>query len=213
MRLAPAVLVLCASACVAAGCGSSYQQAISRESSQFLGDPYPQVMNVELERNVNGDREAVIPVQGHFTLRPSCPAFAGSTAPRCRTGHTRYAVLEFSLPDPKAAGGFWTVSPSQVAAIAAARRASPLFSLFPDFTEEIVRCSIPRGGPGGGTISGTCSTNTVPYRRVRRVEFLEHWPLGHKSGSRNKAGWDVTLGRDGRVRSIRVVGQPPQLWR
>jgi hypothetical protein len=48
---------------------------------------------------------------------------------------------------------------------------------------------------------------------ARRVEFVEHWPLSHPSGSRTKAGWGVTLGRDGGVRSIHVFGHPPQLWR
>ena len=213
MHRALALLALGLCASVAAGCGASYEQAISRESSEFLGDPYPAVMNVEVVRNVNGDREAVIPVHGQFTLRPDCPAAVGSPVPHCHTAHTRYAVLVFSLPDPKAAGGFWTVSASQVAAIAAARQASPLFAFFPDFTEEIVRCAIPRGNSPGGTIAGTCSTNTVPYKNARRVEFVEHWPLSHPSGSRTKAGWDVTIGRDGSVRSIHVIGHPPQLWR
>jgi hypothetical protein len=213
MHRSLAVLALGLCACAAAGCGPSYQQAISRESSEFLGDPYPTVLNVEVVRNVNGDREAVIPVQGHFTLRPECPALVGSAASSCHTTHTRYAVLEFSLPNPSSGGGMWTMSASQIAAIAAARSADPLFSLFPDFTEEIVRCSIPRGGPAHGTIAGTCSTNAVPYTHPRRVEFVEHWPLSHPSGSRAKAGWDVRLGRDGSVRSIHVIGHPPQLWR
>jgi hypothetical protein len=206
------VLVLCAF--VAAGCGSSLVQTANQESRVFLGDPYPRFMNVELVRNVNGDSEAVIPVQGHFTLRPECPALAGSTtASRCRTTHTRYAVLEFSLPNPRSGGGVWTMSGSQIAVIAAARSADRLFSLFPDFTEETVRCSIPRGGPTGGTIAGTCSTNAVPYKHVWRVKLVEHWPLSERSGTRNKGGWDVTLGRAGRVRSINVIGHPPQLWR
>ena len=213
MRPVLAVLVLGLCTCVAAGCGSSLVSTADQESRMFLGDPYPRFMNFEVERNVNGDREAVIPVQGHFTLHPSCPAPVGSTTPRCHTIHTRYAVLEFSLPDPKAGGGFWTVSASQIAAIATARQANPLFSVFPDFTEEIVRCSIPRGDPPHGTVARTCSTNTVGYRRVRRVELVEHWPLGERSGTRNKAGWVVALGRGGGVRSIHVIGQPPQLWK
>lgn len=213
MRCFPAVLVLALCACTAAGCGSSLVQTANQESREFLGDPYPRFMNFEVERNVNGDREAVIPVQGHFTLHPSCPALAGSTASRCHTIHTRYAVLEFSLPDPNAASGFWTITATQIAAIAAARHANPVFSLFPDFTEEIVRCSIPRGSPPHGTIAGTCSTNTVGYRRVRRVELVEHWPLSERSGTRKKAGWAVTLDRDGGVRSIHVIGHPPQLWK
>ncbi|HJU37738.1 MAG TPA: hypothetical protein VJ716_10020 [Gaiellaceae bacterium] len=211
MRRFRAVLVLGLCACVAAGCGSSLVQTADQQSRLFLGDPYPRFMSVEFVRNVNGDQEAVIPVQGHFTIRPDCPALVGGAAARCRTTHPRYAVLEFSLPDPKAGSGFWSISASQIAAIAAARRADPLFSLFPDFTGEIVRCSIPRGTPAHGTIAGTCSTNTVPFRHVRRVELVEHWPLSERSGTRNKAGWVVALGRDGGVRSIHVVGQPPQL--
>jgi hypothetical protein len=209
--LAVVAVGLCAS--LAAGCGSSYQQAISRQSSEFLGDPYPTVMSVELVRNVNGDREAVIPMKGHFTIRPECPALAASAKTSCHAAHVRYAVLTFSLPNPRSMSGSWTVSVAQVAAVAKVRRASPLFGLFPDFTEEIVRCSIPRGGPSSGAIPGTCSTNALPYKRVRHVEFVEHWPLSHKSGSRNRAGWDVTLSRSGRVQAIHVIGHPPQLWR
>jgi hypothetical protein len=206
-------LALCLCAFLAAGCGSSYQQAISRESSQFLGDPYPTVLSVELERNVNGDREAVIPVTGHFTIRPECPALAGSAAAHCHASHTRFAVLEFDLPNPNSGGGVWTVSAAQIAAISTARRANPLFSTFPDFTSEIVRCSIPRGGPSGGAIDGTCSTSTAPYKHIKRVEFVEHWPLSEKSGTRNKAGWVVTLVPSGAVRSVHVIGHPPQLRR
>lgn len=213
MRRSLALLELCLCAFLAAGCGTSYQQAISRESSQFLGDPYPTVLSVELERNVNGDSEAVIPVTGHFTIRPDCPALAGSSASHCHTSRTRFAVLEFDLPNPNSGGGVWTVSAAQVAAISTARHADPLFGTFPDFTGEIVRCSIPRGWPASGTIAGTCSTSTVPYKHVKRVEFVEHWPLTEKSGTRNKAGWDVALSRSGAVRSIHVIGHPPQLWR
>ena len=177
----------------------------------FLGDPRPRFMNVELVRNVNGDREAVLPVQGNFTIHPECPPLAGSAASKCHPIHTQYAVLEFSLPNPSSGSGVWTMSAPQIAAIAAARQASPLFTLFPDFTEEIVRCSIPGRIPSSGTIAGTCSTETQPFEHVKRVEFLEHWPLTRRSGTRNKAGWIVTLGRHGDVVSIHVIGRPPQL--
>jgi hypothetical protein len=102
---------------------------------------------------------------------------------------------------------------SEVSAIARARQASPRFRIFPDAMGPNLRCAIPRGGtqlPSHRSLSGSCSTIAVPNNHVRRVEFIESWGGGI---SFTTAGWVVALSRDGRVKSIRVTGQPPQLWK
>jgi hypothetical protein len=150
-------------------------------------------------------------MHGRFTIIPNCPAVIAPAKNRCHTLHPRYVVLTFSLPNPKSSEGYAATSSSQIAAIAHARRARSQLAIFPDFNGEMVRCEIPRAGASSGAIAGTCVTYALPADHFRRVEFMEHWPQSRPSGSRNKAGWVVTLGRDGRVRSVTVTGRPPQL--
>lgn len=205
------VVVLFFCACVAAGCGGASLTKVAREDSKsLLGEPHPQILRAETVRIVDGEREAVVQMHGRFTIIPDCPALAAPAKNRCHTLHPHYVVLSFSLPHPKSAQGYATTSSSQIAAIARARNAQPQLAIFPDFANEIVRCDIPSGGLPGGTIAGTCVTYALPDRQV---ELVEHWPQSRPSGSRNKAGWIVSLGGDGRVRSISVIGQPPQLWK
>jgi hypothetical protein len=151
------VLVLCA--CLATGCGgASLRQVAQRDSKELLGDPHPQILQTETVRIVDGARETVVQLHGHFTIIPNCPVLAASSKNRCQTLHPHYVVLTFGLPDPKSAQGFATTSASQIAAIARARRAQPRLAVFPDFDSEVVRCAVPRGSPPGGTIAGTCVT-------------------------------------------------------
>lgn len=202
------VIALASCVCAVAGCGGVSLEKVARQDSKdLLGDPHPQILRAETVRIVDGQREAVVQLHGRFTIIPSCPALAGN---RCHTQHPRYVVLTFSLPNPKSSQGYSGTSASQIAAIARARSARPQLALFPDFSNEIVRCDIPRGGPPGGTIAGTCVTYALPGGRV---ELIEHWPQSRPSGNRHKAGWIVTLGRSGRVRSVSVVGRPAQLWK
>jgi hypothetical protein len=205
-------LVLCA--CLVAGCGgASLQQVARQDSKEQLGEPHPQIMRTETVRIVDGEREAVVQMHGHFTIVPHCPVLAHPSKSRCHTLHPRYVVLTLSLPNPKSSQGYSGTSRSQIAAIARARGAQPGLAIFPDFNAEVVRCAIPRGSPPGGSIDGTCVTYALPYKHAERVQLIEHWPESQPSGTRNKAGWIVTLSRDGRVRSISVMGQPPQLWK
>jgi hypothetical protein len=116
--------------------------------------------------------------------------------------HPRYVALDFLLPPGPAnrlAGRpsprRWSTRPPS------ARSASPLFKLFPDIGAPAIRCAIPRGSPPSGTIAGGCFTRTdpTPSNHVRRVVFMEHWPLfrtnryGGVMGSKHAAGWIVTL--------------------
>jgi hypothetical protein len=108
---------------------------------------------------------------------------------------------------------YWGMTASEIAAIARARRASPRLGIFPDAVGLSLRCAIPRGGTQlapGRTLTGICSTEVLPSNHVRRVDFIEMWGGSFGSGT---AGWVVTLSRRGRVRSVRVTGQPPQLWK
>jgi hypothetical protein len=201
-------------ACLVAGCGgASLQQVARQDSKELLGDPHPQILRTETVRIVDGAREAVVQMHGHFTIVPHCPMVAPSSKSRCHTLHPRYVVLTFGLPTPNSSRGYWTTSRSQIAAIASARSAQQELALFPDFNGEVVRCAIPRANLPGGAIDGTCVTYATPYENPTRVEFIEHWPQSQRTGTRSKASWIVTLGRDGHVRSTSVTGQPPQLWK
>ncbi len=206
-------LVLCT--CLVAGCGgASLQQVARQDSKEQLGEPHPQIMRTETVRIVDGEREAVVQMRGRFTIIPHCPMVVAPAKSHCHTLHPRFVVLTLSLPNPRSSHGYSGTSASQIAAIAHARGAQPQLALFPDFNAEVVRCDIPRGSPPGGTIAGTCVTYALPSKHAERVQFIEHWPESQRSGTRNKAGWVVTLSRDGRrVQSTSVIGQPPQLWK
>jgi hypothetical protein len=213
------LLLALSCACAAAGCGgSSIKQAARQEAKELLGDPHARVVRVETVQIVNGTREAIVPMQGHFTVHPDCPAAAGGKASRCHTIHSHYAVLDFNLSNPKRSQGYWIPGPFQVASITRARSARPLFGIFPDFLNDTIRCDIPRGGSSSGTVEGTCSTSTDISGHTIRVRFIERWPrAGRPDGSwpayEKSGGWIVTLTRAGHVQSIHTTGHlPPQLW-
>jgi hypothetical protein len=176
----------------------------------MLGDPHARVVRVETVRIVNGTREAVVRMKGHFTVEPDCPALIGKKASRCHTIHSRYAVLDFSLSNPRDSQGYWIPARSQLAAITRARDARPSFSIFPDFLNDTIQCDIPRGGTSK-TIAGTCSTNTDMSGQAIRVTFIERWPRASRpDGSwpsyEKSGGWTVTVTRAGRIRSIHLAG-------
>jgi hypothetical protein len=184
-----AVLVLVSCACAAAGCGgSSIKQVARREGRELLGDPHARVVRIETVRILNGTREAVVPMQGHFTIHPDCPVVVGKNASRCHTIHSRYAVLDFSLSSPEGSRGYWIPGAGQQSAITRARAARPLFGMFPDFLNYTIRCDIPRGGSSSGSIDGSCSTSTERSGHLTRVRFIEHWPRA----SRPDGSWPAT---------------------
>ena len=192
-----------------AGCGgSSVQQVARQRAKQLLGDEHPKLLRVETVQNAGGTREAVVTMQGHF--KPQC-----SFGP-CRT--FAYAWLDFSLSNPNDLQGFSATSASQLAAIDRASSANPLFGIFPDFSNSAIRCAIPRGRTGR-TITGGCLMLFEKTKGVTRIRFRERWPFvktrdGHWPHGEKTGGWIVTLGRSGRLQSIRVFGdRPPQLWK
>jgi hypothetical protein len=145
----------------------------------------------------------MIRMKSRRAFRVGCPRSGPGLAVSC---HPHYLEVGVDLANHEA-GLAWGLTASQVSAIGRARQASPLFRIFPDTTALHLRCAIPRGGPPGGALSGTCSTLAPPSADVRRLAFVERWGRSHE------AGWVVTLSRDGRVRSVRAAGRPPQLWR
>ena len=85
--------------------------------------------------------------------------------------------------------------------VARAWKARPAFRIFPDILGVLGRCEIPRAG--GGTVAGLCEAKLYD---TRQVAFLEHWPLSRPPGSRNTAGWIVTLDRSARPISVERTG-------
>src|SRR5437588_405595 len=88
------LLAIGLSASLAAGCGgASLQQVARQDSKQLLGDLHPQILRTETVRIVDGAREAVVLMRGHFTIVPNCPMVAPESKSRCHTMHPRYVVL------------------------------------------------------------------------------------------------------------------------
>jgi hypothetical protein len=76
---------------------------------------------------------------------------------------------------------------------------------------ERIRCAIPEGSSPGATLDGSCLTDAQTHGHAGRVVFTEAWRM-NGSTTASKASWVVKL-KDGKVQSIRVKGQPPQLWK
>jgi hypothetical protein len=217
MKRVAGLFVLAVCAFAVAGCGgSSLQKAALDDASPFVvGQPQPTSVRTEYFQDVGGMREAVLFMHGHFKIHGSC-AVAGAP---CRPFYRASLIMvDVSLPDPKASWGFGTESPAQAAALATARSASPMFKIFPDFTNPAVRCTITSGGPTTHEFAGACSTIYKRVDHVTQVEFRERWPFvktrdGHWPRGEKTGGWIVTIGRGGHIESIRETGQlPPQLW-
>jgi hypothetical protein len=208
-----AVLVLCVG--VAAAYGRPSLQAVARKEARYFGDPTATITRIEKVRIFGARpghaRWAMIRMEGRRAFRVGCPRPGPGVPGPCGAHFLEVGV---DLANPKNVMA-WGLTASEVSAIARARRASHWFRIFPDTTGLYLRCPIPRGGtqlPTTGDLTGTCSTAAEPSNHVRRVEFIETFRLSPR-GRSSEADWVVTLQRDGRVQSIRVKGQPPQLWK
>jgi hypothetical protein len=200
------VFLLCVG--VSAGCGGSSLTAIAYKQAKNYGVPQPVLARSETVRIEGGSRWRMIWMKGRSAFRSGCPRsqIGLPEGPGVQPCRARYLILGVRLSTHTMPGLGWALSSSQVAAIKRERRASDRFRIFPDFMGIGVRCAIPRGNLPGGTLHGLCSTIAASVNHVRRVEFIEGWDS-------MSSGWVVTLSRDGRVQSIRVTGQPPQLWK
>jgi hypothetical protein len=210
MKRVIGVAALAACAAVAAGYGSPSLRSIAHKEAKYFGDPHAAITRIETVR-IGGTRWAIIEMKGRRAFRAGCTPVGGIVGARC---HPHYLVVGVKLSNHEV-GLYWGLTASQVSAIRTARRASRWFRIFPDTTNLPARCAIPRGGtqlPTTGTMTGTCSTVAEPASHVRRVEFAETFRLS-PSGKQSEADWVVTLRKDGGVQSIRVKGQPPQLWK
>ena len=223
LRALAALCVLMLSVSAVAGCGGASLQEIALREAKLhvVGGHHQRVIRVESVRDTGGANLAVAIVQGDFTLppagNPSC-GLGGTTCRPPRPQHVHYYMVAFSPRHPDS----WSAGPTSAAelgAVAQARKARALFSIFPDFASFSVRCAIPRGGSHPGTIPGLCHTTYQTLNHTRVVEFGEKWPLASLSPSgygphETSARWIVTLGRSGHVQSIQVTGHhPPQLWK
>lgn len=219
MKHAVGVSALVLGACLVAGCGGVHVtgigdpvaptsiQALAHRQAAYYGDPHAAIAGVETVRIAGARpghvRWAMIRMKSRHSFRVGCPSVGPGPPGEC---NAHYLEVGVDLAHHRV-GLDWGLTTSQVSAIARARRASPRFRIFPDTTGLYVRCAIPRGGPPGGTLRGTCSTVAPPSARVRHVEFVESW------GGSHEASWVVQFGRGGRIDSIRVRGEPPQLWK
>jgi hypothetical protein len=214
---------LCAGAVAAYAGGFSLQsnahksslQSIAHKQAKYFGDAHAVITRIETVR-IRGARPgharwAMIRMKGHHAFQVGCPHPGPGPAGPCGA---HYLEVGVDLAN-HTSGLFWGLTASEVSAIARARKASARFRIFPDTPALYLRCAIPRGGsqmPHSRRLTGTCSTVAEPSSHVRQVTFVETFRLS-ASSKPSEAGWVVTLDRHGRVKSIRVTGEPPQLWK
>lgn len=210
------VFFLCTGAAAAYAGGFSLQ-SIAHKEAKYYGETHAAITRIETVRiwgaRPGHARWAMIRMKGRHAFRVGCPR-PGPGLPEPCGAH--YLEVGVDLANHKV-GLDWGLTRSEVSAIARARHASRWFRIFPDTPALYLRCAIPRGGTHlptdkNLTLKGTCSTVAEPSNHVRRVAFVETFRLS-PSSKLSKAGWVVTLNRHGRVKSIRVTGQPPQLWK
>lgn len=205
---------LCTGAAAAYAGGFSLQ-SIAHKEAKYHGDAHAAITRIETVR-IWGTRQgharwAMIRMKGPHAFRVGCPR-PGPGVPGPCGAH--YLEVGVDLANHKV-GLDWGLTASEVSAIAKARKASHWLRIFPDTPALYVQCAIQRGGlqlRPNRPLTGTCSTVATPSNHVRRVEFVQTWRLP-PSSRLNKASWIVTLGRHGRIKSIRVTGEPPQLWK
>lgn len=148
----------------------------------------------------NGDPVDVVLVRARF-----CGTKNGVTLPKVH-GRCLPTQVYFALRQGTTGGFADFLEHGMALMVAKAWKARSTFRIFPDVPDLLVRCRIPRGG--GGTVAGLCEAKLRP---PRQVEFLEHWPLSKPTGSRNTAGWVVTLDRSGNAVGVHATGStPPQ---
>ena len=206
--------VLCTGAAAAYAGGFSLQ-SIAHKEAKYFGDAHAVISRIETVRiwgaRPGHARWAMIRMKGRHAFRVGCPHPGPGPSGPCGA---HYLEVGVDLANHKV-GLFWGLTASEVSAIARARKASARFRIFPDTPALYLRCAIPRGGeqlPSSRSLTGTCSTVAEPSSHVRRVTFVETFRLS-PSSKPSEAGWVVKLGRHGRVKSIRVTGEPPQLWK
>jgi hypothetical protein len=172
------------------------------------------VTRIERVREPNGTAMDVVLVRANYCASgdengASIPSPGGGCGPN-------YAWFSVSPDTHKIAGMSAYLNHGAVQAVEKARGSDPVLGTFSAIPSLLARCRLPHGGARGRPIAGLCQSRDLgPLGNGdRRVEFLEHWPLGKPQGSRNTGGWIVTLDRNGQVLSVHTTGRtPPQLQR
>ena len=210
-RALAAALVLVADA--AAGCGGTSSAKEALNVAKASGGANPSVARIERVRAPNGEPVDVVLVRAHYCAAGGNGASTPSPGGGCRPD---YASFTISPKTHKLAGVTTFLDHRAVQAVASARRSVPVLRAISAIPGLLARCKIPRGGSQGDTIAGLCQSEDLGTLQNgdRRVEFLEHWPLGKPHGSRSTGGWIVTLARNNRVTGVHRMGRrPPQLQR
>lgn len=209
-RALAAALVL---ATVAAGCGGTTTSKEALNVARESGGSDPTVARIERVREPNGEWSDVVLVRADYCAAGGNGASIPSPGGGCGPNYAWFSIS----PDTHRLNGISTFLPhGAVQAVASARRSVSVLRTFSLIPGLLARCRIRRGGPRDGTVAGLCQSQDLgPLRNGgRRVEFLEHWPLGKPQGRRSTGGWMVVLDRKGRVLRVNTKGQtPPQLWR
>ncbi len=210
------VLGLALGVAAAYGTGGSSLRAQAHHWAKYFGDARAVIVRIETVSIEGGARPghrrwAMIRMKGRHAFRVGCPSSRPGPQGECGA---HYLELGVDLATHEV-GLYWGLTSSEVQAIGRARHANRWLRIFPDSPSLNLRCAIPRGGSYRGpirTLAGTCSTVANPSNHVRRVAFHEDFRITPAS-KLTEASWIVTLNRRGRVQSVRVQGQPPQLWK
>jgi hypothetical protein len=183
-----------------AGCGATTATSVALREARDAGGTQTHAVRVERWRISNGDAVDVVLVRARF-----CGGGGGVSMPKVH-GRCLPTEVYFEVRPGETAGGSAFLQHGQAQLAVRAWRARPVFRIFPNIPDLLVRCKIPQGA--GGTVAGLCEAKLYGSRKVA---FLEHWPLTKPHGQRKTAGWVVTLDRSGRVVSVSPTGSvPPQ---
>ncbi len=188
-------------------------EAVARREAKLHGDAHAVITRIETVR-IPGypgrrDRWIMIQLRSRHAFDVACPSSRPGPPGPCGAHYLEIGVHREKF------GLIWGLTASQVSAVARVRHAYRWLRFFPDTPALHVRCAIGRGGPKLSTtkpLAGICTTIVEPSNHVRRVVFQEDYRLS-PYGKLRTARWIVTVSRSGRVRLVRVTGQPPQLWR
>jgi hypothetical protein len=200
MKGALSAALLVATAFGAAGCGDTTATSVALREARDAGGTQTHPVRVERWRISNGDRVDVVLVRARF-----CGTTNGVSMPKIN-GRCLPTEVYFEVRPGETVGGSTFLQHGQARLAARAWKARPVFRIFPDIPDLLVRCKIPRGA--GGSVAGLCEAK---LQSARKIAFLEHWPLSKPHGQRNTGGWVVTLDHSGRVADVTPTGSvPPQ---
>jgi hypothetical protein len=208
-RVIVAAGVLLSVAAIASGCGGTSPQAAALHVAASAGQGWTHLTALRTSRVtlVNGSPEDAVVLRGHFCGSGGSPGHA----PRCRDTFAQIMLTPGTHePTISTIGTPWR----EEVAVHTAWLATPSVHGFPDFPDSLVSCNVP-AVLAGRSVEGTCVSRWVGQRHpgVTHIAFIAAWPLSAPQATRHRGGWEVTVGRGGKVLGTKLYRHQPASWR